>query len=80
MRGAATLKARLQKGYSTAAIALTGEQVEEGRESNVAETLNFVSKGGELLKRTRKGIFSFKRIKKERRSACNCSMLLYFKS
>ncbi|KAI8568742.1 hypothetical protein RHMOL_Rhmol02G0224300 [Rhododendron molle] len=58
LRGAATLKARLQKGYSTAAIALTGEQVEEGRESNVAETLNFVSKGGELLKRTRKGIIS----------------------
>ncbi|KAI8568743.1 hypothetical protein RHMOL_Rhmol02G0224300 [Rhododendron molle] len=27
LRGAATLKARLQKGYSTAAIALTGEQV-----------------------------------------------------
>ncbi|KAG5562554.1 hypothetical protein RHGRI_005326 [Rhododendron griersonianum] len=58
LRGAATLKARLQKGYSTAAIALTGEQVEEGRESNVAETLNFVSNGGELLKRTRKGIIS----------------------
>ncbi|XP_058202499.1 VAN3-binding protein [Rhododendron vialii] len=62
LRGAATLKARLQKGYSTAAIALTGEQVEEGRESNVAETLNFVSKGGELLKRTRKGALHLKQV------------------
>ncbi|KAH7840544.1 hypothetical protein Vadar_018404 [Vaccinium darrowii] len=62
LRGAATLKARLQKGYGTAAIALTGEQTEEGRESNVSETLHFVSKGGELLKRTRKGALHLKKV------------------
>lgn len=54
LRGAATLKARLEKGYGAASISLTDEQVEE---ANVSVALNFVSKGGELLKRTRKGNF-----------------------
>ena len=30
--------------------------MEEGKESNILSALNFISKGGELLKRTRKGI------------------------
>lgn len=54
LRGAATLKARLEKGYGAASISLTDEQVEE---ANVSIALNFVSKGGDLLKRTRKGNF-----------------------
>lgn len=53
MRGAATLRARLQKGAAT--ISQPEEQVEEGKDSNYSTALNFVSKGGELLKRTRKG-------------------------
>ena len=36
---------------------MADKQVEEGRVSNVSAALNFVSKGGELLKRTRKGNF-----------------------
>ncbi|PSS01200.1 VAN3-binding protein [Actinidia chinensis var. chinensis] len=62
LRGAATLKARLQKGYGTATIALADEQVEEGRDSNVSAAVNFVSKGGELLKRTRKGDLHWKQV------------------
>lgn len=53
MRGAATLRARLQKG--TTAMALGEEQGEEGKELDVLAALNFVSKGGQLLKLTRKG-------------------------
>lgn len=53
LRGAATLRARLQKGAAT--ISLLEEQVDEGKNSNYSPALNFVSRGGELLKRTRKG-------------------------
>ncbi|CAL5435554.1 unnamed protein product [Camellia sinensis] len=59
LRGAATLKARLEKGYGTTSISLTDEQVEE---ANVSIALNFVSKGGELLKRTRKGALHWKQV------------------
>ncbi|KAL7166333.1 hypothetical protein ACSBR2_037081 [Camellia fascicularis] len=59
LRGAATLKARLEKGYGAASISLTDEQVEE---ANVSVALNFVSKGGELLKRTRKGALHWKQV------------------
>ncbi|GFS30304.1 hypothetical protein Acr_00g0011260 [Actinidia rufa] len=52
--GTASNGARLKKGYDTVTIALADKQVEEGRDSNVSAALNFVSKGGELLKRTRK--------------------------
>ncbi|XP_059643391.1 VAN3-binding protein [Cornus florida] len=62
LRGAATLRARLQKGYGTTSIALAEEQVEEGKESSVTTALNFVSKGGELLKRTRKGALHWKQV------------------
>ncbi|XP_028124839.1 VAN3-binding protein isoform X1 [Camellia sinensis] len=59
LRGAATLKARLEKGYGATSISLTDEQVEE---ANVSIALNFVSKGGELLKRTRKGALHWKQV------------------
>ncbi|MFS8034917.1 putative VAN3-binding protein [Helianthus anomalus] len=60
LRGAATLRARLQKGAET--MALGEEQGEEGKESNVLATLNFVSKGGQLLKLTRKGDLHWKEV------------------
>lgn len=55
LRGAATLRARLQKGNGAAAIALADEGVEGNKEATVTAALSFVAKGGELLKRTRKG-------------------------
>lgn len=55
MRGAATLRARLQKGNGAAAVALADERVEGNKESTVTAALSYVAKGGELLKRTRKG-------------------------
>lgn len=54
LRGAAILRTRLQKGYGTTTFALADEKG-EGNESNILAALNFVSKGRELLKRTRKG-------------------------
>nr|GEV34947.1 hypothetical protein [Tanacetum cinerariifolium] len=60
LRGAATLRARLQKGTTT--MALGEQQGEEGKEVSVLETLNFVSKGGELLKLTRKGDLHWKQV------------------
>ncbi|XP_025012675.1 VAN3-binding protein isoform X2 [Ricinus communis] len=59
LRGANTLKASFQKGYITTAFALVEEKSEEGKESNILAALNFVTRGGELLKRTRKGIYIF---------------------
>lgn len=56
LRGAATLRSRLQKGPTT--MALAEDHVEEGKELNVLAALNFVFKGGELLKLTRKGNFT----------------------
>lgn len=55
LRGAATLRAGLQKGNGAAAVGLADECVEGNKESTVTAALNFVAKGGELLKRTRKG-------------------------
>lgn len=55
LRAAATLRARMQKGYPAATITLADEHDEDGRESNVLTAMDFVSRGGELLKRTRKG-------------------------
>lgn len=64
LRGAATLKARLQsqKGYGAAGLALGEEQSEDGRESNSMTTMNFAMQGGELLKRTRKGDLHWKQV------------------
>lgn len=55
LRAAATLRARMQKGYPVATIALAEERVDSNKESNVLEAVDFVSRGGEILKRTRKG-------------------------
>ncbi|KAM7459371.1 hypothetical protein LguiA_036365 [Lonicera macranthoides] len=60
LRGAATLRARLQKGAGT--IALAEEWLDESKESNISIALNFVSKGGELLKLTRKGDLHWKQV------------------
>ncbi|KAF9612743.1 hypothetical protein IFM89_003753 [Coptis chinensis] len=62
LRGVATLKARLQKGCKTSVLASTEEQSEEGKELDMSSELNFVLKGGELLKRTRKGALHWKRV------------------
>ncbi|XP_004291187.1 PREDICTED: uncharacterized protein LOC101304059 [Fragaria vesca subsp. vesca] len=59
LRGAATLKIRLQKEYGGTTFALAEEKC-EGKESNSA--LDFVSRGGELLKRTRKGDLHWKQV------------------
>lgn len=49
----------MQKGYAAAPIALAEEHVENNKEPNVLAAIDFVSRGGELLKQTRKGnIFS----------------------
>ncbi|XP_031119287.1 VAN3-binding protein isoform X3 [Ipomoea triloba] len=62
LRGAATLRTRLQKGSGAEAIALADEQNDISKESNVTATLNFVSRGGELLKCTRKGDLHWKQV------------------
>ncbi|KAK9273622.1 hypothetical protein L1049_018432 [Liquidambar formosana] len=62
LRAAATLRARLHKGYGAATLALAEEGVEEGKESDITAALNFVSRGGELLKRTRKGALHWKQV------------------
>lgn len=49
----------MQKGYAAAPIALTEEHAENNKEPNVLAAIDFVSRGGELLKRTRKGNSSF---------------------
>ncbi|KAL6296382.1 hypothetical protein ACE6H2_004524 [Prunus campanulata] len=59
LRGAATLKVRLQKEYGGTNLVLADEKL-EGKESNSA--LNFVTRGGDLLKRTRKGDLHWKRV------------------
>ncbi|XP_073000486.1 VAN3-binding protein isoform X1 [Typha latifolia] len=58
LRGAATLRARLCKELLQGAT-LTGESKEAERCSS---PLIFVSRGGELLKRTRKGILHWKQV------------------
>ncbi|XVE53736.1 hypothetical protein DITRI_Ditri03aG0026500 [Diplodiscus trichospermus] len=59
LRGAAVLRARLQK---TTMLALGEEKGEAGNELNISTTLNFVATGGELLKRTRKGALHWKQV------------------
>ncbi|KAF5748257.1 hypothetical protein HS088_TW04G00209 [Tripterygium wilfordii] len=62
LRGAATLRARLQKGHPATTFVLAEEKVEECRESNISTALNFACSGGELLKRTRKGALHWKQV------------------
>ncbi|KAB5514038.1 hypothetical protein DKX38_027944 [Salix brachista] len=58
LRGAATLRARMQKGPGAKSFSMGEEKGEEDKEANITAALNFVTKGGELLKRTRKGVVS----------------------
>ncbi|GAB4854305.1 hypothetical protein Ancab_022891 [Ancistrocladus abbreviatus] len=62
LRGAATLKARLRNGYGAAALVLADEHAEDGKESTMIPSLNFVFKRGELLKRTRQGTLHWKQV------------------
>ena len=55
LRAAATIKAPMQKGPGIKAFSLMEDKNEEDKEANITAALNFVTKGGELLKRTRKG-------------------------
>ncbi|XP_050219541.1 VAN3-binding protein [Mercurialis annua] len=61
LRGANTLRARLQKGHG-ATFALMEEKFEESNETNILAALNFAARGGELLKRTRKGALHWKQV------------------
>ncbi|XP_054797281.1 VAN3-binding protein isoform X3 [Prosopis cineraria] len=62
LRGAATLKARLQKGIGSSTFPLAEERFEEGKEANMLTALDCVFRGGELLKRTRKGDLHWKQV------------------
>ncbi|CAL1373460.1 unnamed protein product [Linum trigynum] len=62
LRAAATLRARLQKGYGAPALPLTEDMDEEGKDSKISAALKFVTEGEELLKRTRKGALHWKRV------------------
>ncbi|GMH12422.1 hypothetical protein Nepgr_014263 [Nepenthes gracilis] len=62
LRGAATLRARLQNGLGEATNALVDEHVEDSKRSTVLTALNFISRGEELLKRTRKGALHWKQV------------------
>ncbi|KAK2661218.1 hypothetical protein Ddye_007751 [Dipteronia dyeriana] len=62
LRGAAALRARLQRGYGITTLALAEEKGQEGQELNISAALKFVSGGGELLKRTRKGALHRKQV------------------
>lgn len=60
--GAATLKSRLQNVYGITTSNLVKEKEEEDSEPNMSKALNYVSVGGELLKRTRKGDLHWKQV------------------
>ncbi|KAI4379788.1 hypothetical protein MLD38_006040 [Melastoma candidum] len=62
LRAAATLRARLQRSYGCTTIGTGDEKGEGDKEAYVSSALDFVSKGGELLKRTRKGDLHWKRV------------------
>ncbi|XP_019704680.1 VAN3-binding protein [Elaeis guineensis] len=57
LRGAATLRARLYKEIQSAALA--GERNET---EGCSSALSFISRGGDLLKRTRKGVLHWKQV------------------
>ncbi|XP_038897272.1 VAN3-binding protein [Benincasa hispida] len=63
LRGAATLRTRLEKGLGATNFGVGEDKVEEeGKESNILIAINYVSRGGELLKRTRKGVLHWKQV------------------
>lgn len=45
----------MYKEHGTAPVALIEENARSSKDSNISTALNFATKGGELLKRTRKG-------------------------
>ncbi|KAF8033985.1 hypothetical protein BT93_C0302 [Corymbia citriodora subsp. variegata] len=64
LRGASTLRARLQKGYGGSTFAMAEDKGEADKENymSMSNALDFASKGGELLKRTRKGALHWKQV------------------
>lgn len=70
LRGATALRARLQKGFGITAFAMGEEKGEAGKELDLATALNLVSRGGELLKRTRKGDLHWKKVSFSINSKC----------
>ncbi|GAU14214.1 hypothetical protein TSUD_307740 [Trifolium subterraneum] len=62
LRGAATLKARLQKGFGATTIPPIEEKCGESKETNILTALDYVFRGGVLLKRTRKGVLHWKQV------------------
>ncbi|KZV51142.1 hypothetical protein F511_06206, partial [Dorcoceras hygrometricum] len=62
LRGVATLRTRLYKEHGTAPKALAEENPWNSKDSNISTALNFATKGGELLKRTRKGDLHWKQV------------------
>jgi len=58
LRGAATLKARLEKGLGATTIPTLEEKCGVAKEANILTALDCVFRGGVLLKRTRKGMSS----------------------
>ncbi|KAK9142681.1 hypothetical protein Syun_012081 [Stephania yunnanensis] len=60
LRGAATLKARLEKGFCKAALPLNSDLIQDKEMGTSA--LTFVTRGGELLMLTRKGALHWKQV------------------
>lgn len=50
--------ARRQKGPGATAVPLVEEKCDEIKEANILTALDYILSGGELLKRTRKGMFT----------------------
>ncbi|XP_068642147.1 VAN3-binding protein-like [Aristolochia californica] len=65
LRGASALRARLLKGERPAVLCPSDGSIElagENEKNMILYALNFVSAGGELLKRTRKGVLHWKQV------------------
>ncbi|XP_024634336.1 VAN3-binding protein isoform X1 [Medicago truncatula] len=62
LRGAATLKARLEKGLGATTIPTVDEKIGVAKEANILTALDCVFRGGVLLKRTRKGVLHWKQV------------------
>ncbi|XP_073300589.1 VAN3-binding protein, partial [Primulina huaijiensis] len=78
LRGVATLRTRLCKEHGTAPVALTEENARSSKDSNISAALSFATKGGELLKRTRKGDLHWKQVSFNINS--NCQIVAKMKS
>ncbi|RHN59939.1 putative pleckstrin-like, plant [Medicago truncatula] len=62
LRGAATLKARMEKGLGATTIPTVEEKCGEAKEANMLTALDCVFRGGVLLKHTRKGVLHWKQV------------------